>query len=581
MTRLRVPVRDGVSLCTDVFLPGDARPAPTVLIRTPYGRHIPLLRALGIRLADRGLGVAIQDCRGRYQSGGRFDLALEHLDGFDTLAWLREQPWADGRVALLGISVGSHAAFRIALETPPAGTQVVTVINVMGLVDLHALFYASGALRLHWALPWFSLMRPANMGRSGWRDVSWNDRYRRLPLVDAFKDVCGEFDDLWPFVVTHPAYGPEWHQWNLLDRLAGADLPVLHVSGWHDFMLDQVVRAFRALNRSAGAASRQRLIVGPWNHQTIFEAFGPARSDGDDAANLTDVIAAWCARSLASASRAAEGSSDPRVRVNVLGTREWIAADDLKPATGTVEAWYLASDGHANASTGDGRLAPEPTPALGHDSFMFDPEDPAPTTGGAIWPFPSADLVPGPADQSAVERRADVLVYTSAPIAADLTLFGDARVELWAATSALDTDFTAKLVDVDTAAVPHIVQDGIVRARFREGADAQRLLEPQHAVAFAIDMGPIAYRVAEGHRLRLEISSSNFPKYDRNMNTGAAPHTAAAGVVAVQTVFHGRPMSSRLLLTVAPAGPRRDARTLSMYEALTFERDAPSRPAAS
>jgi putative CocE/NonD family hydrolase len=240
------------------------------------------------------------------------------------------------------------------------------------------------------------------------------------------------------------------------------------------------------------------------------------------------------------------------VVVRVTGSEAWLGFSAFPPAEAAAVEWFLSSAGGA-AGGMDGRLVRGRPPALGMDAYDYDPADPVPTLGGAVWPFAPARLVPGDLDQSPVEQRPDVLVYTSEPLAEDLVVVGPVTLELWAASSACDTDFTGKLVDVDPYGAARWVQDGILRCRFRNGPWQEELLEPQRAYRLEIPLGTVAHRFAAGHRLRLEVASSNFPKFDNNLNTAVSPHLATAGTVARQTVFHGGAMASCLRLLAMPA----------------------------
>ena len=551
LPRLSTPTRDGVALCTDVFLPDTDAPAPTILIRTPYGRHAVFLQSLAVKLSRAGFAVTLQDSRGRYQSGGQFDLRHEQHDGYDTLAWLADQPWCDKRVALVGLSITGHPNFAMALDPPPADITIAALINIMGVVDLHSVFYANGALRLHWALPWCRMMSARNMGRSTWKDADWDRLFRHQPATEALDSVCDP-SPLWTFALSSPVRGDRWRDVSIVDRLPELKVPVLHLSGWHDFMLDQVLRAWRAIGQS-DAAELQRLIIGPWDHQTIFAAFNTSRPgaprDESRSLDLMSAVVAWLERLLHGDAGADRREPDPRVLAYVMEDRSWVHADSFPSSATTIDEWYLDSDGRANTSAGDGRLRRDCPIDLNQDTYRFDPADPIPTIGGAIWPFPGARLAPGALDQSSLRDRGDILTFIGPPCDAPLTVLGPVHVELWAASSACDTDFTAKLVDVDPFGVARIVQDGIVRARFRD-PDREAWLDAHRPYCFTIDVGAVGHCFKRGHRLRLDISSSNFPKFDRNLNTAAPMHASRASMVATQTVFSGGAMPSKLVLPV-------------------------------
>ena len=555
LPRQVVSTDDGADLCTDVYLPEGAAAVPTILMRTPYGRSVPLLMQTALQLAGGGFATVLQDCRGRFRSTGAYDLTLEANDTRSTLRWLAAQEWCDRRVGLVGISISSLPNLTVAARQRPDEAAIYALVDIMGAVDYHRMCYRQGALLHHWTLPWTAMMG-SWQGIPDWHGLDWQQVYRHRPLVEAAART-GATDDLWRMVVANPGDGGFWGKLSAADVLDDLQVPVLHLSGWQDFMLDQTLLAYTSLAaRDGGERGRQRLVIGPWDHRTLFSA--TATTTRDDVFTLQKTLSWWFARWLGEEGRRRAVASPlegrPDVLLHVMGDGRWIGVDAFPPREAEVVDWYLASGGRAGHSLGDGCLLAAAPAELGVDAFDYDPDDPVPTVGGAVWPFPPAGLAPGAVDQSAVECRPDVLTYTGVPLVDDLLVVGPVSLELWAATSARDTDFTAKLVDVDQQGAALWVQDGIVRGRFRGGAEREELLEPQRPYRFEISMGAAGHRFRAGHRLRLEIASANFPKFDCHPNTGGPLHTATAPMVARQTVFHGAAMASRLRLSVLPNG---------------------------
>ncbi|MCP4655711.1 MAG: CocE/NonD family hydrolase [bacterium] len=562
LPRQMITARDGVELCTDVYLPETDAGRPAIVVRTPYGRTTPFLMRLALRLTRAGFCAVLQDCRGRYRSGGSFDLLSETNDSRDSLTWLARQPWCDGRAGLVGLSISGLPNLMVASEPPADGVRIEALVNIMGAVDYHSMCYRNGALVHHWALPWITMMGSENMGRQRWRELDWDEVFRHLPLIETAGKTGGN-EEFWRLVVSYPSYGGFWEELSATDRLGGVKAPVLHLSGWQDFMLDQTLLCYSTLAaHSGGEPDRQKLVIGPWDHRTLFlprgaEQAGWSATEEEGSMSLTELLLRWFERWLGESGRGPAGSRAlavlPEALLHVTGTRSWIGLDTFPPREAAVQDWFLTSGGRANGAATDGRLVREAPAAMAADSYDYDPLDPVPTAGGAIWPFPSAGLVPGAADQSEIETRSDVLVFTSEVLSEDLIVLGSAQLELWATTSARDTDFTGKLVEVDSRGVPRVVQDGILRGRFRHSREREELLEPQRLYRFDIPLGSMAYRFRAGHRLRLEVSSSNFPKFDRNLNTAGPLHRATASMLARQTVFHGGERASRLRLPVIPA----------------------------
>lgn len=572
LPRQPVRTRDGIELCTDVYLPAGGGPAPTVVARTPYGRALPTLLKMAMRLNRCGLAVVLQDCRGRYRSGGTYDWRREENDTYDTLAWIAQQGWADGTVGLYGMSITAHPNFFIAAAPWPSGVDIRAMVAIMGAIDLHRMFYRGGALVLHWALPWLTMMEPAHMGRNTWQGWPWREIFRHLPLETSLERQ-GLHVESWTATLASPAAGGMWEALDATPRVAGLAVPTLHLSGWLDFMLGQTLAGYQSMaGGSEGGSNHQKLVIGPWDHHSLFASFGKTEAEAARP-DLLELVADWYERWLVPAAEKvgeredqSKGPSESYVLLYLQQDSSWLTADRYPLPELRIEDWYLASDGDAPGPDGAGRLTRQPATQLGRDVFRYDPDDPVPTTGGALWPFPAAGLRAGEADQTEVEQRPDVLIYTSPALTADLTVVGAAEVELWAATSARDTDFTAKLVDVDPLGVPRIVQDGILRGRFHRSPHQATLLTPHQPYRMVISLPATARRFRRGHRIRLEIASSNFPKYDRNLNTADWP-PVSRGMLASQTIFHGAAMASRLRLPVLPSshaeaasaapGPRR------------------------
>ncbi len=555
LPRQRVRVRDGIHLVTDVYLPADGGPAPAVVTRTPYGRNMPVLLKMALLMSQAGYAVLVQDSRGRYQSEGEYSWWLEGNDTFDTLSWVAEQSWANGDVGLLGMSISSYPNFLVASYPPPPGVRIKTIIDVMGTIDFHSMFYRDGALVLHWALPWVCLLSPGLMGSTKWQDMRWHELFRHLPLDEVFSALQDIDGDFWKILLATPCYEDFWRGLDVTRRLDTVSVPTLHLSGWYDFMLAQVLATYGALaDPTTGERTVHRLVIGPWDHRTLLGSFthGAADATSEASLDLLRLTVSWLDRFMFvdRSSEAEEGLPQVLLHMPEVG---WLGAPSYPCAPVTKELFLVSEDGSAGLEEGAGRLLPRPAKRLRSDTFSYDPLDPVPTQGGAVWPFEVAGLVPGQVEQQPPlgTDRQDVLVYTGDVLTEDLVVLGPVRLKLWAATSAVDTDFTARLLDLSPRGTARIIQDGILRARFRESRAEPTLLSPHRPYALSIDLEHVAHTFRAGHRLRLEISSSNFPKFDRNLNS-AELYSHSQALVAAQTVFHGGGMPSRLLLPVLP-----------------------------
>ena len=557
-----IPLRDGVLTYGDVYRPLDGPPAPVVLVRTPYDKEVGVA-AVGVlpqwlKLAERGYVVVVQDVRGRFSSEGVFyPFANEGPDGFDSVAWAAAQPWSNGRVGLLGASYFGATTLLAAREMPPGLACIVPIITAD---DYHAGWaYQGGAFELGFMGLWGAGLAAMQFLRA---DCPVPPEARKR-LLAALADPAGmlnhtpvatmpgmsepEIAPFWADWTAHHADTGYWQQWRIADAHAQMAVPSFHIGGWFDIFLAGTLRNYQGLAATGNAP--QKLLIGPWAHTNYDRYLGALEFGPTGAAAFAGVIADinhWLDRHLRGDEAAQTG---PAVRYFLMGANEW-RNDTTWPPTGARRAlWYLHSGGAANSLRGDGLLSREaPTVAELADTFLYDPARPTPTGGGNL--LMAAIRQPGPWDQREIEQRDDVLVYTSPPLAAPLTVVGPVRVRLYAATDGPDTDWTAKLVDVYPDGRAVNLCDGVIRARYRGSRQEPVLLEPGEVYAYDIDLVATANRFPAGHRLRLEVSSANFPRFDRNTNTGGEIATEATWRVAVQRVFHSDAQPSWLELSV-------------------------------
>ena len=575
----QVPMRDGVPLATEVYLPRQSGNYPVVLTRSPYTRGS---LAAGsncdnprlTELARRGYVGLNQDARGRYRSGGAFDpFQQEGGDGYDTVEWAAQQPWSDGRVGIFGASYVGVTTLQAAAHAPP---HLVTAVAEITASDYHDNWtYVNGAFDLHlnqgWTLAFFladsyrrslygsgfSLQeidrRVAARMEAGRRDLlsKW---VWMLPLnsMPAFREDAPYYYD-W---LAHPDYDSYWRQVDIEQRYADITVPVLHTGGWYDVFAVGTVRNFvgmRANGGSPAARNGTKLVMTCCGHTRAqgLIGWGPEAQTFDAA--LTN---RWFDHYLKGVDNGIDREPDVQLFVMVppdSGTDAggfYLAADEYPLPQAQPIRFHLGSGGRANTRHGDGTLSRE-APAGPPDRFVYNPADPVPTMGGNLC---CGDfLLRGAVDQSDIELRDDVLVYTSEPLAEDLAVIGPVTVRLWASSTARDTDFTAKLVDVHIDGIAHNVLDRIVRARYRNGSkSAPSLITPGETYEYTIPLGDTATVFRRGHRIRLEVSSSNFPHFDRNLNTGHPLGQDAAMVTATQTIFHDAAHPSYVELPVAP-----------------------------
>ena len=565
-----VVMRDGVTLYADVYRPDTDAPVPVLLQRTPYDKSQGRTGSLDVmRAASHGYAVVVQDTRGRYASEGEFYPFLdESNDGYDTVQWCAAQPWSIGRTGMFGRSYVGATQWLCAIANPPALTAIAPGITASDYYE--GWTYQGGALAWGFALSWtMRQLTMANLGAiSSRHDLPDGTRealldafnqldctMRHQPIVELphlKEPLAGYFYD-W---IRHSSSDDYWRRWRISDHYARVTTPALHMGGWHDIFLLGTLRNFAGMRQQAAdAAARngQRLIVGPWHHGPFGETsgdyfFGLAASGAaidTDGAQLR-----WFDYWLKGKPNGAD--ADPPVRIFVMGANRWRDEQEWPLARTQYTDYYLHSNGRANTAAGDGSLSTDaPDDDETADVFLYNPQDPVPTRGGPLCCGPS--FVPGGAyDQQGLESRSDVLCYTTPPLAGDVEVTGPVTLTLYASTSAADTDFTAKLVDVEPCGAARNLTDGIIRARYRDGTDQSRPVTPGAVHEYSIDLVATSNVFRAGHRIRLEVSSSNFPRFDRNFNTGDDPWAARESVPAVQTIHHNRQHPSRLRLPVIP-----------------------------
>lgn len=544
-----IPMHDGVQLAADVFLPRPSGRWPTVLFRTPYGRKGPSGRSYRGFL-QRGYAVVIEDVRGRWGSQGVFGtIEQEGPDGNDTINWIAEQPWSNTRVAMAGGSYLGMVQWWAAIERNPHLLAIAPVVS--GDDEYTDRFYSTGgALKLGHRLLWLT----ENVSPPLFPRPLFNSYIGHLPLMTADVAATRRILPVWRTALNHPSYDSYWKSHSIRERASQIDVPVLSMGGWFDNYAESDLDMFARLST---AHKRIETWIGPWAHNPALKFstrdFGPEASI-PIRSTQADWFDRWCHETLPD-----DDSGSGLLHIFVMGPDTWREEHEWPLARTRYTAFYLSSEGSANSKAGDGELYRHPVRKERPDTFTYDPKSPVPTVGGPICCEPKI-LPPGPLDQSAVEKRSDVLVYTSAPLSEDLEVTGPVKAILYASTSANDTDFTAKLVDVEPGGRALGVCDGLQRLRYRLSLDKPVFVKRNSVYQISVDVGVTSYVFSTGHRIRLEVSSSNFPRFDRNLNSSAPNATVTKISKAKQTVFHEKDYPSALILPVIPKSSRHDPR---------------------
>jgi putative CocE/NonD family hydrolase len=563
---IMVRMRDGVGLATDVYRPADPAPVPVLVQRLPYNKER-LSQGDILRMAQCGYVIVIQDTRGCHASEGVFSpFFQEPDDGMDTIAWAASMPWSNGKVGTIGGSYVGATQLLAASRAPAALLAMAPyVTSTTNYFDVWS--YQGGAFQLGFLLQWalgFALVERQRRERAGdgaadpMAIVAAIDRlpelYTHLPLQDMpilHTDARYYFDWL-----RHPSYDDYWQSIVPAAEPAPPMVPALHIGGWYDIFIQGTLANYMA-DRDGDAAAgrpRSRLLVGPWTHGYTGAMF-PDRcygmAAGGDMADLTGAQLRWFDYRLKGIDN---GVAEERpVRIFVMGIDRWRDEDDWPLPDTKYRPYYLRGEDRANGLSGAGSLSMAPPEEEREDVFMYDPLHPVPTVGGAsLLPGAFIAMNAGPRDQRAVESRDDVLCYSTPVLERPLEVTGSIALVLYVSSTARDTDFTGKLVDVWPDGRAELLTDGILRLRYRQSFAEPTLLEPDNVYRVQLNLGATAMVFAAGHRLRLEISSSNFPRFDRNSNTGGviAAERASDMLQAVNRVYHDRARSSHLVLPI-------------------------------
>lgn len=526
-----IPMRDGVRLFANIYLPAGHTRGPAILVRTPYGKGAEL-PGNWQALVNHGYAVVVEDVRGRYESEGDFDpLKQETRDGDDTLNWVARQPWCDGKIGMTGGSYLGIAQWKAAVTRNPHLKAILPVVS--GDDDYRDRFYSTGgAIKLGNRLEWMAENLKSPGFAPDFHKFIWH-----LPLATADVAATGWSSDMYREVLAHPAYDNYWRTISTREHLASVKTPVFTIGGWYDNFVESDLDAFAALRKSTGL---NHILIGPWPHNMSIRFpgvdFGSAST-----APVRAMAIEWFDQWLMG--KDTPLASAPPVKIFLMGANRWLEAREWPPREAHPRVLYLG---------GNSQLANRPQTAIdSRDRYVYDPRNPAPTMGGAVCCNPK--VFPwGPMDQRSIEKRADVLVYSTRPLQQDLEVVGPVTVHLWVSTSARDTDFTAKLVDVFPDGTARNLTDGILRLRYRDSLSRAELATPNQVYEIAIDAGVTGNVFLKGHRVRVEISSSNFPRFDRNPNTGGPIAKETRLLKASQTIYHDARHPSRLELMVIP-----------------------------
>ncbi|WP_078427640.1 CocE/NonD family hydrolase [Alkalihalobacterium alkalinitrilicum] len=571
-------MRDGTTLRANIYRPAEKGSYPVLLARLPYSKDLPIFHAYfdPIQAAKHGYIVVIQDSRGRFQSDGEWDPFVDEFnDGYDTVEWAAKLPDADGQVGMWGISYFGMTQWQAAVMQRPSLKAIVpgqTWGNYLTGVFWRGGARELGALR-HWVhsfLSWDTVLKkyreseklPQILAENVALVDNLTESFKTAPLKDS-----PDPGEVLPYMydwLKHSFRDSYWNDLNIDQRYDKVDVPNLHVGGWYDKFLNGTLEQYQAMKEQALQLNipLPRLIVGPWQHGTFDsfvgeEEFGFLSSGAllNFGGNITEQHLKFYDAILKGENAALQNV--PPVQIFVMGDNQWRGYEEWPVPDAKEERLYFHSEGHANTRFGNGHLNWEkPNTEEQHDTYLYDPEQPVPTKGGPL--LLPAKVKGGAVDQSQLEERSDILCYTSEVLEQDYTVIGNVSATLYAASSARDTDFVVRLVDVHPDGKAVNITDGIIRASARESYPEPglfqptnpSLIEPERIYKYSVDMWATAMTFKAGHRIRVEVSSSNFPRWDRNLNTGQDSLTSSDSQTAIQSIFHNPTYPSSITLPV-------------------------------
>jgi uncharacterized protein len=560
----QMKTRDGVTLRADIYRPKADGKFPAILMRTPYDKSVGWAAAPAYQIATHGYVVVIQDVRGRYTSEGEwYTFRHESNDGYDTVEWVAALPYSNGKVGMMGGSYVGATQMLTAIAHPPHLGGICPVVTASNYHENWT--YHGGALEQWFDQNWMTQLATNTLWRLIAKDTNALLGAPTLPLthypafnyaaLPAGADASAQLAPYYLDWLAHPSYDAYWKQWAIEEHFSDIQVPALHIGGWYDIFLGGTLRNYIGIKAHGGsdaARNGQRLLVQIGGHAGFGRKIGDVEF-GDEALKYpsTQVVIDWYDYLFKGAQNEFSDASKP-VHVFVMGENKYHDESDWPPPDAKPTRYFLHSNGSANSLRGDGSLSLTSPRKETADKFTYDPGNPVPTIGGSL--CCAQELYePGPRDQRPAENRNDVLVFSTKPLTEDMEVTGPVTLELWVKSSVVDTDFTAKLVDVSPDGFAMNLADGILRMRYRDSNEKPEMMNPDQIYKVTVDLWATGNVFKKGHILRLDVSSSNFPRFDRNLNTGAEQATSRDFVSASNTILHDSEHPSALILPVIGA----------------------------
>jgi uncharacterized protein len=594
--KVMVPMRDGLRMQADIYRPKGNGPFPIIFSRTPYNFNwwdvrlgAPRDMTTVLDAIKRGYAYVIMNERGHFFSEGNYDILGPPLsDGDDAIKWLTKRDWSNGKLGTIGCSSTAEWQPAVAAQGVPGYTTMIAQgfgagVGRVGPYYEQGNWYRGGAVQMlfiAWLYGEQNQVRPMFPPRTSQEDlirvsksfdlaqqlppVDWSQALRRLPEMDIIKAVDGPhgiFADEMPVatggaMIKRTPNDPAWYKGGLFHDNMKINIPGYWFMSWYDVSIGPNLALYNHVRKTAtpDIADKQYAVIAPTLHCSYTRATEDTvvgeRHLGDARLNYSELTYGWFDYFLKGKTEGNDITKWPKVRYYTMGLNKWQEADQWPPKGAQPVKFYLSSGGKANTRNGDGRLIAAAPAADAPDSFMYDPMNPIPSYGGNVCCTGNA-VTGGAFDQSKMEERPDILVYTSDPFKEGTELSGPIDVTLYVSSDVKDTDFTVKLIDVDENGKAWNLDETIQRMRYRDGYDKPMVwIEPGKIYKVTFQPMNTSNYFAPGHRLRIEISSSNFPRFDRNMNTGGRNYDETKGVVAHNSVHHSKQYPAEVTITV-------------------------------
>lgn len=533
---VKVNMRDGIRLSTNIYRPDTAGKFPVILVRTPYGNGGEGHKR-GHFFAEHGYVFIEQDVRGRYESEGIFDaMQAEAIDGYDMQQWAGQQPWSNEMLGTLG---GSYVGFTQWIPAPYQCPYLKTMFTSVTFSNFHDAAYQNGAFRLGLFGSWsFEMTAPFIIPRNI-MNGKMDSVLRSLPLIEIDKAMGWRISFLRDWL-SHPEHDIYWERTTVGHNYSKIHASVYNVAGWYDILLKYTIDNYLKMtadNIDPEIRKKQKLLIGPWEHNWGKQKVGEIDFGEEALSDSRELSLRWFNSQLKGIDNGV--MKEPPVKIFVMGANKWRYENEWPLARTNYKNYYFHSNGNANTLSGDGKLNSKKPVNEPTDKFIYNPADPV---------VSEKEIVPY--DQTKIEERSDVLVYTTPPLTSNIEVTGPVKVRLFASSSAKNTDFTAKLVDVYPDGRAIRICEGVIRASYRNSDEKPTNIEPGKIYEYTIDLWATSNVFKTDHQMRVEISSSNFPRFDRNLNTGNDFATDTTMVKAEQVVYHEKIYPSCIVLPV-------------------------------